>query len=85
MWLPSTSAGKAVASRVEASPREPKSSRCRVLEITPAVPVQLEVGLQALGQPGATGPHAHQQGVGLEQALHAGHEVGVERLGIEEE
>ncbi|WP_036247556.1 hypothetical protein [Methylibium sp. T29] len=35
MWRPSISNGSAVASVVALMPREPKSSRCSALEITP--------------------------------------------------
>ncbi len=46
---------------------------------------QLQIGLQACGQPGAAGPDADQRGVGPvgEQAAHAVTQRAVERFGIE--
>ena len=44
---------------------------------------QLQVLLEALGQPGAARPDADQRAVGLQQALDAAREVGVERFRIE--
>ena len=41
-------------------PREPKSSRCSVLEITPGRAGTAQVALQPLGQPGAARPDADQ-------------------------
>ena len=45
--------------------------------------LDLQVALQALGEPGAARPDAHQGTAGLHQHACAGQQVGIERFGID--
>src|SRR5205085_4518946 len=45
--------------------------------------LELQVALQALGEPGAAGPDAHERAARLQQAAHAADQIAIQRFGIE--